>query len=85
MITIEVKLHSAIDDSRSRRLGFMTISNTGDHPQHPKKANYKVSLYKISKDSSISKKPYKEGIIYNWSRDNKSPMQLVQKCLNEVL
>jgi hypothetical protein len=82
MIVVKVELHSAKGGPTQLR-GEMHISNTGNHPEHPKRGNYRVELFAIRKGRPDSV-PYRTGQVNHWPRDREPIMKLVQAALNAV-
>lgn len=75
MIVVEMRLDSAISESRDRPLGSLRISNDGE-PTSAARHNYDVEVLGV-KGQTI-----RRGRLENWPRDAKSPMQLLAAALD---
>ena len=55
---------------RMKRLGQLNITNTGDHPNHPKKGNYDIVLFSERSPGRIGRE---DCMLLDWEREKGAP------------
>lgn len=79
MLRVTVELWPASQPGMRKVLGSLDIINTGDHPQHPTRGNYRSRFW------SARKFPLKrEGLVTGWPRTAKPVWSLVALILKNA-
>lgn len=78
MLRITVELISS-RNGRITRLGQMDIYNTGLHPEHPKRGDYRGRLYNCK-----GKQMNRTGEVNNWPRQSYPIWRLICRMIKEM-
>jgi hypothetical protein len=78
MIVVKIEMWPQGDSSKAREIGFMRIANEGDHPDHPKRGNYKARIMRRGSRSAVQR----ESDVENYPRLSYSVWELVRRALN---
>ena len=85
MIVIRVDLHHAIKGGVTR-LFTMTISNTGTHPERPRRGNYLARLGRKGQEDikAIHRSPLRSNRVDDYPRNTYHPARLVLRSLRAL-
>jgi hypothetical protein len=80
MLVVKIELWPHGDESRARELGRMLISNRGDHPNRPKRGNYRVRLLRRGSKTAVTR----EATVEDYPRQSYPVWTLVKRALEAL-
>lgn len=77
MLVVKIELWPLGDEKRAQEIGRMLISNRGDHPNRPKRGNYRVRLLRKGSKTAVTR----EAAVEDYPRQSYPVWTLVSRAL----